>query len=289
MNAPTTNALASADGDAADRALVERALEGDRGALRQLVERHQPFVYNIALKMFGRREDAQDLTQEVFVKVITSLRTFRNESALRTWLYRVTVNHFLKTRRRAMELSVDDFESYFDQVAAVPDDTSESATEESVEELRLRCTSGMLMCLDRDQRITFILGAMFGVSDQVGAEVLAISPGNFRVRLHRARSDLYNWMNQRCGLVNAANPCRCRKKTLGYVKLGVVDPERRVFNTDYVVRIQSLTRSDAASTMDLVEDLHEKVFLGHPLQRTGASVVDEILGNETIRSFFALA
>jgi len=289
MNAPTTNALASADGDAADRVLVERALEGDRGALRQLVERHQPFVYNIALKMFGRREDAQDLTQEVFVKVITSLKTFRNESALRTWLYRLTVNHFLKTRRRAMELSVDDFESYFDQVAAVPDDTSESATAESVEELRLRCTSGMLMCLDRDQRITFILGAMFGVSDQVGAEVLAISPGNFRVRLHRARSDLYNWMNQRCGLVNAANPCRCRKKTLGYVKLGVVDPERRVFNTDYVVRIQSLTRSDAASTMDLVEDLHEKVFLGHPLQRTGGSVVDEILGNETIRSFFALA
>ena len=289
MNAPTTNALASADGDAADRVLVERALEGDRGALRQLVERHQPFVYNIALKMFGRREDAQDLTQEVFVKVITSLKTFRNESALRTWLYRVTVNHFLKTRRRAMELSVDDFESYFDQIAAVPDDPSESASEETVEELRLRCTSGMLMCLDRDQRITFILGAMFGVSDQVGAEVLAISPGNFRVRLHRARSDLYNWMNERCGLVNAANPCRCRKKTLGYMKLGVVDPERRMFNTDYVVRIQSLTRSDAASTMELIEDLHEKVFLGHPLQRAGSSVVDEILGNETIRSFFALA
>jgi RNA polymerase sigma factor (sigma-70 family) len=110
MNAPATSALASAEGDAADRVLVERALEGDRGALRQLVERHQPFVYNIALKMFGRREDAQDLTQEVFVKVITSLKTFRHDSALRTWLYRVTVNHFLKTRRRAMELSVDDFE-----------------------------------------------------------------------------------------------------------------------------------------------------------------------------------
>jgi hypothetical protein len=208
---------------------------------------------------------------------------------LRTWLYRVTVNHFLKTRRRAMEVSVDDFDSYFDRIAAVPDDPSDSAPEASVEELRLRCTSGMLMCLDRDQRITFILGAMFGVSDQVGAEVLGISPGNFRIRLHRARTDLYSWMNERCGLVNAANPCRCRKKTLGYVKLGVVNPERHVFNTDYVVRIQSLTRSDAASTMALVDDLHEKVFLGHPLQRAGGSVVDEILGNETIRTFFALA
>jgi hypothetical protein len=144
------------------------------------------------------------------------------------------------------------------------------------------------MCLDRDQRVTFILGAMFGVSDQIGGQVLGISPGNFRVRLHRARSDLYSWMNERCGLVNAANPCRCRKKTLGYVKLGVVDPERRVFNTDYLVRIESLTRSSAASAMGIVEDLHEKVFLGHPLQHAGVSVVDEILGNETIRSFFAL-
>ena len=104
MSVPTINALASSDGDATDRELVLRALEGERTALRQLVERHQPFVYNIALKMFGQREDAQDLTQEVFVKVITSLKTFRHESALRTWLYRVTVNHFLKTRRRAMEL-----------------------------------------------------------------------------------------------------------------------------------------------------------------------------------------
>ena len=137
--------------------------------------------------------------------------------------------------------------------------------------------------------MTFILGAMFGVSDQMGAEVFGISPGNFRVRLHRARADLYNWMNERCGLVNAANPCRCKKKTLGYVKAGVVDPERHVFNTDYVVRIESLTRRDAASTMEIVEHLHEKVFLDHPLQRAGGSVVDEILGNETIRSFFALS
>src|SRR4051794_2910060 len=151
MSVPTINTLVSSDSDPTDRELVERALEGERNALRQLVERHQPFVYNIALKMFGQREDAQDLTQEVFVKVITSLKTFRHESALRTWLYRVTVNHFLKTRRRAMELSVESFETYFDQIAAVTDDISQEMPEGTTEELRLRCTSGMLMCLDRDR------------------------------------------------------------------------------------------------------------------------------------------
>ena len=289
MRAPTSSPLTGGDGDETDRALVERAVDGSRDALRQLVERHQPFVYNVALKMFGRHEDAQELTQEVFVKVITSLKTFRHDCALRTWLYRVTVNHFLKTKRRAKELLVDDFETYFDSIASIPDEEPAglAGTEGTIEELRLRCTSGMLMCLDREQRITFILG-VFGVSHQVGGEALGISKGNFRVRLHRARQDLYNWMNARCGLVNKANPCRCSKKTAGYVRLGVVDPERLVFNTDYVLRVESLTKRDAASALQTVEDLHDRVFATHPLQVGGGSIVDDILGNETLRSFFSL-
>ena len=292
MTSLTANLLTlDAVGDE-DRLLVKRAVEGSRDALHRLVERHQPFVYNIALKMFGRRGDAQDLTQEVFVKVITSLKTFRHASSFRTWLYRMTVNRFLKTRRRALELSVESFETYFDAIAAVPVEEPSgefSPTDETIEELRLRCTSGMLMCLDRDQRIAFILGAMFGVSQRVGAEVLGISPENFRVRLHRARRDLYSWMNSRCGLVNEANPCRCSKKTRGYVKLGVVDPNRLVFNADYVVRIEALTRTGASDAMQAVEDLHERIFLSHPLQLSGNTVVDEILGNETVRSFFAVS
>ncbi len=289
MRTPTSNPLMSDDGNETDRALVERAVDGSRDALRLLVERHQPFVYNVALKMFGRHEDAQELTQEVFVKVITSLKTFRHDSTLRTWLYRVTVNHFLKTKRRAKELLVDDFETYFDSIASIPDEEPAglAGTEGTIEELRLRCTSGMLMCLEREQRLTFILG-IFGVSHQVGGEALGISKGNFRVRLHRARQDLYNWMNARCGLVNRANPCRCSKKTAGYVRLGVVDPERLVFNTDYVLRVESLTKRDAASALQTVEDLHDRVFATHPLQVGGGSIVDDILGNETLRSFFSL-
>ena len=277
MTTPTSNPLTSDDGDVTDRALVERAVDGSRDALRLLVERHQPFVYNVAIKMFGRPEDAQELTQEVFVKVITSLKTFRHDSTLRTWLYRVTVNHFLKTKRRAKELLVDDFETYFYSIASIPDEEPAglAGLEGTIEELRLRCTSGMLMCLEREQRITFILG-VFGVSHQVGGEALGISPGNFRVRLHRARQDLYNWMNARCGLVNKANPCRCSKKTAGYVRLGVVDPERLVFNTDYVLRVESLTKRNAASALQTVEDLHDRVFATHPLQVGDTSIVDDI-------------
>jgi len=287
--------LASSDPDVDrdDCALVERAVAGSREALRQLVARHQTFIFNVALKMYGSRPDAEDLTQEVLVKVITALRTFRGQSAFRTWLYRITVNHFLKAGRRGMEILVDDFATYFDQIAAVPDTADEDPAggvlaAGVIEELRIRCTTGMLMCLTREQRLTFILGDIFGVDHRLGAELLDISPANFRVRLTRARGDLRNWMHRRCGLVNAANPCRCPKKARAYVQRGVLDPARLVFNTDYVVRVEAVARRGARSAMDRVDDLHRQVFLEHPYQLSKARIVEEILNDDTVRTFFDL-
>lgn len=285
------NLLAAVTDDEVDRALVERAVDGSREALRALVERHQDFIFNLALKMFGSRTDAEDLTQEVLVKVITSLKGFRHASSVKTWLYRITVNHFLKTRRRAMETTVSDFEEYFGEIAAVVDEESDPSlgvTDATVEELRLRCTSGMLMCLDRDQRLAFILGAVFGVPTTVAAEILDITPANYRVRLHRARRDLGSWMNARCGLVDAANPCSCRGKTAAYVRQGVVDPKRLLFNADYVVRIEDLTRRTAGEAMQRVDELHDRFFSSHPFALSKSTVVDDVLGDPTIQRFFSL-
>jgi RNA polymerase sigma factor (sigma-70 family) len=283
----------ASDSDISDRALIERSIEGDRDALNALVVRHQPFVFNVAMKMFGSRADAEDLTQEIFIRVITSLRTFRAESAFSTWLYRIAMNHLLKTRRRGMELETGDFEEYFDKVAAAPDEIPDKngvqISGSTVEELRVRCTTGMLMCLDREQRVVFILGAMFNVDHAVGGEVLGLTPGNFRVRLHRARKDLYQWMNRRCGLVNKANPCRCRNKTRAFVRLGLVDPQQLVFSADHRQRIEDLSHRHAREVMETVDTIHERVFLDHPVQLSRARVVDDILGNATLRTFFELA
>jgi RNA polymerase sigma factor (sigma-70 family) len=285
-----TNPLGSDVFDASDLVLVQRSLDGDTQSLRELIERHQTFVFNIAMKMFGHRENAEDLTQEVMIKVITSLRSFRGESAFRTWLYRIATNHFLKAKRRGMELSVVDFELHFDAIDRVPAEDLPEVTEEingkTIEELRLRCTTGMLMCLDREQRLVFILGALFEVSHQLGAEILDTTPGNFRVRLHRARTELYSWMNQRCGLVNKANPCRCAKKTHRYIREGIVDPQRLVFNSEFVVLIKDVTTRHAQAAMEAVDALHEKVFLDHPFHISKTRVMDEVLGNEAIRTLF---
>lgn len=84
------------------------------------------------------------------------------------------------------------------------------------------------------------------------------------------------------------NPCRCAKKTGAYVRKGLVDPTRLVFNTDYVVRIESLTRRRAKAAMHSLEELTERWFTDHPQKLSARDVVSEVLSHETLRGFFAV-
>jgi hypothetical protein len=135
-----------------------------------------------------------------------------------------------------------------------------------VTEAMISCTSGMLLCLDREQRLTFILGAIFGVSDTVAAELLEITPDNFRQRLARARRDLRNFMNDKCGLVNHANPCRCAKKTRGFIQAGHVDPQNLLFVRERVCEV----REAAPKVHEAINTLDGKcaeIFRGHPFYK----------------------
>lgn len=252
--------------DDSDLALVERAIEGSRDALRSLVERHQPFVYNLALKMFGDADDADDLVQEVFIKAITALKTFRRESRFRTWLHRIAVNHFLKTRRRGRERAASDFEAYFDAIAAVPDEEPPAGeiAGRTVEELRLRCTTGMLMCLDREQRLVFVLGEIFEVTDVVGSAILEVGRDAFRQKLARARQQLASFMRDQCGLVDPRNPCRCAAKTRAFVRDGIVDPRRLVFHAPHVARVREVCAQRRPALDALIDDAYARLYRDQP-------------------------
>src|SRR5262245_28672938 len=78
-----------ADGDAVDTNLVEQAKNGNGAALEELILRHQAWIYNIAVRMVFQPQDAEAVTQEVLIKVITNLSAFRGDSKFRTWLYRI--------------------------------------------------------------------------------------------------------------------------------------------------------------------------------------------------------
>ena len=130
----------------------------------------------------------------------------------------------------------------------------------------IACTSGMLLCLDREQRLAYILGAIFGVSDTVAAEVLEITAENFRQRLARARRDLRNFMNDKCGLVNHANPCRCAKKTRGFIQAGHVDPDNLLFVRERICEVREAAPK-VYETIKTLDDKCAEIYRGHPFYK----------------------
>src|SRR5580692_4479480 len=176
-----------------DDELVEKAKNGDRAALEKLVLRHQAWIYNIAVRMVFQPHDAEEVTQEVLVKVITKLGSFKGESKFRTWLYRIAANHVLNMKRRSAESQVTTFADYGAAIDSTPD--ADLPDRKSVpvslpilvEEAKNSCTMGMLLCLDRKQRLIFTLGEILGASDTVGGEVLEMTADNFRQCLARDR------------------------------------------------------------------------------------------------------
>ncbi len=275
--------------DYEDIKLVHLSTKGDKKALQNLITRHQLYVYNLALKMTGNTQDAEDLTQEAFIKAITGLSKFEAKSNFRTWLYRITVNHFLNTKKRKSEYNIVNFESYFNSIDSMPssdlNEQEENELKETIEELRISCTSGMLMCLSREQRMVYVLGELFDINHNLGGEILDISPGNFRIKLMRARKDIYEWMNNRCGLVNKDNPCRCSKKTKAYIRAGKVDPDNLQFNTRYKSKIKDLSKDNAVHITDTVEELNRKVFQDHPMQdsQRASKIINEIFNNDLMK------
>ncbi len=267
MQNPFAEATTSQDDDLI---LVQRAQSGELAALEELVLRHQAWIYNIALRMVFHPQEAEEVTQEVLVKVITKLSTFAGESRFRTWLYRIAANHVLNMRRRPAEQVTTTFADYGAAINATPDlDLPDPrsvpvAVPLLVEEVKHSCTLGMLLCLDRKQRLIFTLGAILGVSDTIGCEVLDMTADNFRQSLARARRDLHHFMNNQCGLVNQSNPCRCPKKTRGFIEHGHVDPQRLLFVPEHAERVRDVAAETASELEDLVERQHVELYREHP-------------------------
>lgn len=261
------------DGGPPDAELVARANEGDRDALERLVLRHQAWVYNIAVRMVFHPHDAEEVTQEVLIKAVTRLSTFRGGSAFRTWLYRIAANHVLNMNRRGAELRPHTFAGYAAALDGVPDLDPPDPTAVPadvpllVEEAKLACTTGMLLCLDRRQRLVFTLGEVLGVSDTVGGDVLEMSADNFRQCLTRARRDLYQFMHDRCGLVNAGNPCRCPKKTRGFIAAGHVDPDRLLFASRHALQVRDAAGDTVREIESALDREYADVFRGHPFHQ----------------------
>ncbi|NJO01033.1 MAG: RNA polymerase sigma factor [Bacteroidia bacterium] len=273
-----------------DIELIRRSLSGDKDSLNTLLKIHQAFIYNLALKMINNVADAEDVTQEILIKIITNLVSYDEQKAkFTTWVYRIIVNHILNLKKQKYETLVDSFEIFFagiEQTATIElSQEEETSMTKEIEEGKIACMSGMLMCLDREQRLTYILGALFEIDHHLGAEIFDISPDNFRQRLSRAKKDLHQWMHNRCGLVNAENPCRCPKKTKGFIQNGWLDPNKLKWNADFVHKIKDYAAENINETLLTYDQLYARLYQDHPFKipKNADGIVDFIINNDNLR------
>ena len=212
---------------------VRKAQRADRSALEELVRQIQDKVYGLALRMLWHPEDARDATQEILLLVVTRLASFCGDSQFFTWAYRITANHLLRFRKSRLEeqgLSFEtfgkDLEEGLSDASIHPDDSL------LLQEIRIGCTLGMLLCLDRPHRIAYILGDILEMDGPEAASILRVSESVFRKRLERARTRLTEFMRARCGLANPKNACRCRKRLHRAIELKRVDRSNLLFAGD---------------------------------------------------------
>jgi RNA polymerase sigma factor (sigma-70 family) len=212
--------------------LVAAALGGDQRALEELLRAVVDDVRRLAQRMLWHPEDAEDATQEILVKVATRLSTFRGDARVTTWVYRIAVNHLLTTRRRRAEDPMLTFADFGRDLAEDLDAAYDPrGVDEDLlaEEVMVGCTQGMLLCLDREHRMAYVLGAVLELPGEEAADLCEISPAAFRKRLQRARERIQQFMQGHCGLLDPANACRCRRRIGAAIQRGHVDPDDLLF------------------------------------------------------------
>jgi RNA polymerase sigma factor (sigma-70 family) len=213
---------------------VVQARGGDRNALEAVIRAVRPDVYGVALRFLWHPQDAEDATQDILIRIITGLGNFRGDSGFRTWVYRIACNTLLTLHKQRMKQGSMSFEEFGEDLErGLSNDAlqTESDQEEKLllQEVKVGCTLAMLMCLDRNHRLAYILGEIVELEHQEAAEVLEISPASFRKRLSRARASITAFMISRCGLVNPENACRCHRRVATAIGLGRVNPDNLLF------------------------------------------------------------
>lgn len=279
------------------RLLVQRATAGDRAALEEVLAGVQDLVFNLSLRMLGTFPDAEDASQEILLKIITHLSSFKGESSFSTWVFRIALNHLKDYKKHMFAKFPLSFEFYGDDILHgkiddVPDLTQDVEKSILAEELKLSCTNVMLQCLDAESRCIFILGTMFRVDSRIAGDILGITPDAYRQRLSRVRKKMAEFLSDYCGEYGCGK-CHCTDRVNYAIQNHRISPDRLDFTGTKPVSLQtslpvsSQTAAGVKEAMETIDDLSEefsfcktfqspetlKTFIKNFLDSTAISVI----------------
>lgn len=258
---------------------VTKAVAGDAAALQAVVEAVRDDVYGLAMRMLWHPEDAADATQEVLLRIVTRLGSFEGRSGFRTWAYRVAVRALLNIKRGRVEhpLSFDEFGADLVEGLTAEPPASLSASERAVlqHEVKVACTQAMLLCLDREHRMAYLLGEIFDIAGDEAAACMDVSPPTYRKRLSRARSRVQQFTAEHCGLVSPSAACRCSGRIAAAVSQKRVDPHALLFATHPTT---SATAADADRVVATIEAMADgrALMRSNPAYRAPDSVLEAV-------------
>ncbi|MEY8359093.1 RNA polymerase sigma factor [Anaerotruncus colihominis] len=215
--------------------LIEQAIAGDKSALETVLADMQDLVFNLSLRMLGTFHDAEDASQDILLKVMTHLSSFKGDSAFTTWVFRIAVNHLKDYKKHLFAQFPLSFEFYGDDIRNgktqdVPDLTQNVEKALLTEELKLSCTNVMLQCLDLESRCIFILGTMFQVDSRIAGDILGITPEAYRQRLFRVRKKMAEFLLEYCGEYGQG-ACHCAGRVNYAIQNRRIAPDRLDFTT----------------------------------------------------------
>ena len=215
--------------------LIDQATTGNKAALEAVLADVQDLVFNLSLRTLGTFHDAEDASQDILLKVMTHLSSFKGESAFTTWVFRIAVNHLKDYKKHMFAQFPLSFEFYGDDIRNgklhdIPDLTQNVEKAILAEELKLSCTNVMLQCLDPESRCVFILGTMFQVDSRIAGDILGITPEAYRQRLSRVRKKMADFLSEYCGAYgNGA--CHCADRINYAIQSHRLAPDRLDFTT----------------------------------------------------------
>ncbi len=265
------------------RALIDKATAGDKESLETLVTSVQDIVFNLSLRMLGTFADAEDATQDILLKMITHLSSFRGDSSFTTWVFSIAANHLKNYKKHMFAHHPLSFEYYGDdiengKIQDVPDLTQNVEKDILAEELKMSCTNVMLQCLDAESRCIFILGTMFKIDSRVAGDILNMTPEAYRQRLSRIRKKMADFLGQYCGEYGGGK-CKCKNRVNYAIQNHRINP----LQMDYVAatEIPMQTMVEVKNAMEDIDDLSQDFSFCKPYQSPERTkhLIREFLGS----------
>lgn len=239
-------------------ALIDKATAGDKSSLETVILSVQDLVFNLSLRMLGTFPDAEDAAQDILLRIITHLSSFRGESSFSTWVFSIAANHLKNYKKHMFAKYPLSFEFYGEDIKNgkiddVPDLTQNVEKAILAEELKLSCTNVMLQCLDAESRCIFILGTMFKVDSRIAGDILGITPEAYRQRLCRIRNKVADFLKEYCGEYGSGK-CHCVDRVNYAIQNHRISP----VHLDFTAAVPGKTLLEVKEAMEDIDDLSQQ-------------------------------